>query len=536
MRTKPIKFYDSLLFRIAAILIVFTIVILGVSSVVTYISQISIYRRQCERDVRDVGVYLAELMEAEGRDVLTYKDFYMKHYRDMKVPYYFTSHAQARDAFENAMVKNYPGLTFGEDIMLDDLAPDVQAAWFTYMHEYWLTVFENARDSFDLPYTYFLVMVPDEETRAAEGYDMEFVEEERDNVVYMIDGERTMTGGKWLYLGDTYFNPRENYEIMWRTWDTGVAQDGYMEWDNTWGHTYGYYTPLIIDGIKVGLVVSEISVARVDREILTNTLRQMGVMSLVLIASIIALFAFARAYIVRRTVNLEEQVRAYSEDKDASIANRIRLAYKGRDEIDSLARQFASMIMELTTYMENLLKTTRELDDTKQHAEELTELANKDPLTGIRNKNAYDKELQKLKWNLDGGETRFGIAMVDMNSLKFINDNYGHEKGNIAIKKLCGIACSVFEHSPVFRIVGDEFVVVLRGRDYDRVDELVERFNREVLDREIDTALEPWERVSAALGVALYDETLDSSVENVFKRADKAMYERKSSMKSSHKR
>ncbi|SEQ13536.1 Diguanylate cyclase, GGDEF domain [Treponema bryantii] len=42
---------------------------------------------------------------------------------------------------------------------------------------------------------------------------------------------------------------------------------------------------------------------------------------------------------------------------------------------------------------------------------------------------------------------------------------YGHEEGNYAIKKLCEIVCSVFSHSPVFRIGGDEFVVILKGAD-----------------------------------------------------------------------
>ena len=96
--------------------------------------------------------------------------------------------------------------------------------------------------------------------------------------------------------------------------------------------------------------------------------------------------------------------------------------------------------------------------------------------------------------------------MVDLNFLKRINDTYGHEQGNIAIKKLCYIVCHVFEHSPVFRIGGDEFVIILENDDYKNIESLIKEFN--------DNA------------------SIDSSAANVFKRADKAMYNRKREMKA----
>ena len=122
--------------------------------------------------------------------------------------------------------------------------------------------------------------------------------------------------------------------------------------------------------------------------------------------------------------------------------------------------------------------------------------------------------------------------MVDLNFLKRINDTYGHEQGNIAIKKLCHLVCAIFEHSPVFRIGGDEFAVVLEHNDYAKVSDLVDTFNAKLDEMAADTKLEPWERISAAIGVARYDPVTDSSVANVFKRADKAMYLRKKEMKA----
>ena len=60
-----------------------------------------------------------------------------------------------------------------------------------------------------------------------------------------------------------------------------------------------------------------------------------------------------------------------------------------------------------------------------------------------------------MEERIQKGEKKLGIAIVDLNFLKKINDTYGHEKGNLAIKKLCFIICHIFQHSPVFRIGGD---------------------------------------------------------------------------------
>ena len=97
------------------------------------------------------------------------------------------------------------------------------------------------------------------------------------------------------------------------------------------------------------------------------------------------------------------------------------------------------------------------------------------------------------------------------------------------------LVCEIFEHSPVFRIGGDEFIVVLKNRDYRNVDNLIEDFNNHLEGLLKDDTLQPWEQISAAIGYAKFDKTVDKTVEDVFKKADKAMYERKTSMKAERK-
>jgi len=209
------------------------------------------------------------------------------------------------------------------------------------------------------------------------------------------------------------------------------------------------------------------------------------------------------------------------------------------DEFESMAETLTNMSEIVRNFIRDAIKSAvkvdsleRNLDETQQKAEQLELLAIKDSLTGIRNKTAYDEEVKKIIWEIENGNNEFGVAMIDLNYLKRINDTFGHEKGNISIIKLCQLVCAIFSHSPVFRIGGDEFVVILRNRDYKNVDSLVRQFNFELEEIAGNEELEPWEKISGAIGYAKFDKESDSSYDNVFRRADKAMYERKKEMKA----
>jgi diguanylate cyclase (GGDEF)-like protein len=121
--------------------------------------------------------------------------------------------------------------------------------------------------------------------------------------------------------------------------------------------------------------------------------------------------------------------------------------------------------------------------------------------------------------------------MVDLNYLKRINDSYGHDKGNVALVKLSGIICNIFKHSPVFRVGGDEFIIILMGEDFDHLEEREEQFKNTISEIQKDTGLEEWERVSAAIGVSKFTQN-DKTIDDVFKRADEAMYKEKTRMKA----
>lgn len=154
--------------------------------------------------------------------------------------------------------------------------------------------------------------------------------------------------------------------------------------------------------------------------------------------------------------------------------------------------------------------------------------AYKDALTNVKNKLAYLETLAELETDIESGKlTEYGVAVFDVNGLKAINDTLGHDVGDEYIKNGCSLICRLFEHSPIFRIGGDEFVAILRGDDYARREELVEAFRKRIDENRENGS------VIVASGLAVYDALTDDSYNDVFKRADKDMYRQKRALKES---
>ena len=190
--------------------------------------------------------------------------------------------------------------------------------------------------------------------------------------------------------------------------------------------------------------------------------------------------------------------------------------YDGKDEVGTLTRTFSQLVSYLKLYISDLKS-----------------LAYADPLTSVRNKGAfsiYKRELQ-ARINYSDELPEFAICVFDCNDLKLINDTYGHDKGDIYLQRTSALICESFQHSPVFRIGGDEFAAILQNTEYKNREELARRF--EIRSKELASSnASRWEQISVAMGMAEYDPAEDKTVEDVIRRADKLMYKNKRMQKS----
>lgn len=282
----------------------------------------------------------------------------------------------------------------------------------------------------------------------------------------------------------------------------------------------------------LGYAYADNSLNDIRKEQLDTILKLAVYLTLAAVTAAVIIVILVNKHVIKPLENLSDAAYAYCHDETAVLRNKFSsLTTKSNDEIKTLTDSMKKMEEELNQHIAKLFTANNELLVSKDEADKMKILATKDALTGIRNKTAYDYEIKQIEKKIQEGGAKFGIAMIDLNFLKQTNDNHGHECGDQALIRLSKLICSVFVHSPVFRVGGDEFTVLLENNDYDKIDELAAEFRSKIDKMYNNTDLKPWERISAALGYSIFDPEKDDDAADVFRRADEEMYARKRKMK-----
>ena len=225
----------------------------------------------------------------------------------------------------------------------------------------------------------------------------------------------------------------------------------------------------------------------------------------VMIFAIIAALFFSR----RITKPLKQLTLAAKQVEKGNYD--FELEYDKKDEVGVLTKTFKTLA-----------------NNVKEHISTLNSRVFVDALTNVKNRAAFLEACGRLQKEIDSskGDVQFAIAIFDCNKLKTINDEYGHDKGDIYLKTAGRAISNAFRQCQVFRIGGDEFAVILSGDNYHYREILMHNFesNKERINATNDN---PWEQVNIAIGVAEFDKNDDSTVDDVTRRADRYMYRNK---------
>ncbi len=171
-------------------------------------------------------------------------------------------------------------------------------------------------------------------------------------------------------------------------------------------------------------------------------------------------------------------------------------------------------VTELSAFLEN-----RSLN------EELDHLARTDSLTGIKNRKAFDELQFSLETQLDAEVCMF---VIDVNGLKRMNDEKGHEKGDQLIVSVAAVLaeCCADISNDYYRIGGDEFAIVLAGPQLEKIEMLAARLN-ERQNNQVAIDLNSFggePLVSFSFG---YASTEEVDFSRLYKQADQNMYSNK---------
>lgn len=198
-----------------------------------------------------------------------------------------------------------------------------------------------------------------------------------------------------------------------------------------------------------------------------------------------------------------------------------------KDNLFVVLTVIASVLVVILALLLRNIRAEKKILEEQHLVNDLNKRVFVDALTSVRNRGAFSNYIATLQERLDKKEPlAFAISVFDCDNLKKINDQDGHDKGDIYIKTASQLICRIFQHSPVFRVGGDEFAVILQNEDYRNREALAEKFEETRIEL-CAAARNRWEEPHVAIGVAVYDPELDDTVDDTVRRADKKMYENK---------
>ena len=271
-------------------------------------------------------------------------------------------------------------------------------------------------------------------------------------------------------------------------------------------NTYTEAEAVLLNGMTLVLGVEREVITKESHSVLRNLIYTI-VMFIVV--------AMLGMYIITKSIihPLKELTEAAQRVENGNFD--IELYHPSLDEVGMLSRSFQKTVDVLNEKMGFINK-----------------LAYTDSLTGVYNNTAYTSATLEIDKNIH--ERKFGVVIFDVNDLKKINDEYGHGKGNELIINTANLIKKTFKDSKTYRIGGDEFAVILEGNDLRKYDELINKFDEDISKEYINVG--PGKhKINVARGVAIYSLANDYKFDDIFKRADKAMYQHKKEMKSNKK-
>ncbi|MFN3191454.1 MAG: diguanylate cyclase [Aureliella sp.] len=180
-----------------------------------------------------------------------------------------------------------------------------------------------------------------------------------------------------------------------------------------------------------------------------------------------------------------------------------------------------------STMVQISLDMAAEIETLRQEKEEISATAIIDALTKLKNRSAYDEEIQGTVEYHNRNRRPFGILVIDLDHFKSINDTHGHAAGDVVLTEVgATLRARTRKYDDVYRFGGEEFVAVITDCGLEGIASVATRFLEAIEALKIDfegTAIP----VTASIGVCWTPYPKAGGYDELFRVADEALYEAK---------
>jgi len=173
---------------------------------------------------------------------------------------------------------------------------------------------------------------------------------------------------------------------------------------------------------------------------------------------------------------------------------------------------------------EEIVCRTNNAIESLEYIETISDMANTDFLTGARNRRSFFKEINQYMEECKSSGEEFAVAMIDIDKFKNINDTYGHDIGDIAIKELVRLVLESIKGADIVaRFGGEEFCVLLKNIDKSSAVELFVRLRLKIAQNVISIK-DKKVQYTVSIGVTF---DCEEGVEEMINQSDMALYNAK---------
>ena len=277
-------------------------------------------------------------------------------------------------------------------------------------------------------------------------------------------------------------------------------------YEDEWGRFYSAYSPVFDSaGGVAGIVAVDFSAEWYEYQISRHIWTIIIIITVALVFSIIIASMIAARYRFGFT-RIYKEMNRLSEGIETLVSevSPEALLVAGTETVDPADMENA--VDEISVIGD---KVSSMQDTLRKQINAIRAQAYFDGLTGLKNRASYEEHIERINKEIAEGTAAFTVAVFDINHLKTINDEEGHEAGDRVIEEVADALRHVFGIDTVYRIGGDEFVAILDENDpKDKMKELRRNLKKAAI----------------SMGYAFFDKAADKEYTTVFNRADEAMY------------
>ena len=203
---------------------------------------------------------------------------------------------------------------------------------------------------------------------------------------------------------------------------------------------------------------------------------------------------------------------------------------RAQDRLSKRAHEARTSVDEDRLSAEQVAQLLREMHNFDRVADRLAagitaSLTEVDELTGLLNRIAMERDLEREQAQARRTGRRFTIAMIDADHFKRVNDTYGHAFGDLVLESLAErFVASLRPRDAVYRYGGEEFLVLLPETTLDAATPVIERLRVQACSREMGDAEQ---QITQTISIGAVEVCAEDPLDEAIERADSALYRAK---------